>query len=544
MKNLLKVIELELRSNNKLSLNTWNKLSDLNEWDFQIVQHFITEVNLYIKENNNNLLYKKYIDNLLNNDNPFLKDSRIKYDLLIAVTKRNQNDLVLTDVINRLVIPEKISFRYFEVWGLPVDKARNVCIDKAFEYGCEHILFIDDDMIVENTALIKLWETIQETKSIVVSANYNKKADYDITAHGSFFSAAKKDDSQNFAVEPLNKDYLKYTDLCAMGFTLINLHLLSQKVPSPYFWVFLAPDGKWALGEDAFFTKKLIEYTKEFPVIDFRPSILHYDKNWKKIFGKRNKDVTYATNTIDTFEKFDFIRQPPSYPLVNICIPKRKQDDPVATNFESLLCLRGFKVEHTSIYGLPVDQARNELATNSVKMGSKYTFFVDDDIILPENSLVQMMEFLEDDKNREYGMVVGDYLLKGKVNHSIHLQLEKSGVVTELNRIKNKDSELDSNWLVGLGCALIRTEVFRQLQFPWFQCYSPKLNKIGADMIEEGGINEDAHFSELLFENGYKIKILRNIKCGHVDFQNRKIFGLDKNIEYSNFDWINQFQIL
>jgi hypothetical protein len=32
------------------------------------------------------------------------------------------------------------------------------------------------------------------------------------------------------------------------------------------------------MGEDAFFTKNLIEYTGEKPLIDFRPSVLHYDK--------------------------------------------------------------------------------------------------------------------------------------------------------------------------------------------------------------------------------------------------------------------------
>jgi hypothetical protein len=32
------------------------------------------------------------------------------------------------------------------------------------------------------------------------------------------------------------------------------------------------------MGEDAFFTKNLIEYTEEKPIIDLRISCLHYDK--------------------------------------------------------------------------------------------------------------------------------------------------------------------------------------------------------------------------------------------------------------------------
>jgi hypothetical protein len=70
---------------------------------------------------------------------------------------------------------------------------------------------------------------MKKTDRICVSADYQKKADYKITAHGTFYDT--------------DIDYLKESDLCAMGFTLINLLKLTEKVPAPYFWVFIAPDG-------------------------------------------------------------------------------------------------------------------------------------------------------------------------------------------------------------------------------------------------------------------------------------------------------------
>jgi hypothetical protein len=87
--------------------------------------------------------------------------------------------------------------------------------------------------------------------------------------------------------------------------------------------------------------------------------------------------------------------------------------------------------------------------------------------------------------------------------------------------------------LVGLGCALIRTKVFREVQYPYFMCHSPKFKKEGVNISEDGGVNEDAHFSELLYENGYKINILNNLKCIHIDFDKRRMYGYDKefNIE-------------
>lgn len=525
LKGLFKVIEIELRSGfEKFSKETWEKLSELSEWDYRKVQGFVTEVNLAIQAQDLNFVYKKY-----NIEEP--RKNKIKYDLFIACLKRRQHELILTDVINRLVIPQGVSYKYYEVWGMKVEQARNHSIEQAFAYGCEYILFIDDDMIVENTALVKLWETHKKTKKLVVSADYQKKAEYEVTAHGKF--------------KDTDIDYLKETDLCAMGFTLIHLSEVTKKMPAPYFWVFKAPDGLWAMGEDAFFTQNLKYYCEESPVIDFRISVLHYDKVWKRLFGKRDNSVTYATNSIKEFTTFDHMRVPPEHPLINICIPRRSEEDPIATNLETLLVLRGYKTEFTTIHGKNVDQARNELATNSVVLGSTFTLFIDNDVIVPGDSLVKMLDILE--KEEDVAMVVGDYLLKGKIPHSAHLQLDDRGVVTELNRIKDIPDNIDSNWLVGLGCALIRTSVFRQVQYPYFVCMSTKLNKIGVAFEEDGGVNEDAYFTEALFENGYKVRILRDIKCIHVNFKERKMFGYNKEFipeNYSCFEWAKQIQYI
>lgn len=525
LNELLKVIEIELRSGlANFSKETWEQLTELTDWDYRIVQSFITEVNLAIQRKDLNFVYKRYI-----HESP--KKNEITCDIFIACLKRNQHDLVLTDVINRLVIPEGVSYKYFEVWGMPVDKARNFAVQEAFKYGCKYILFIDDDMIVENTALVKLWETKEQTGRLVVSADYQKKADHKITAHGNFIDT--------------DQDHIKETDLCAMGFTLINIHEISKTVPAPYFWIFTAPDGLWEMGEDAFFTLNVKQYLDEYPVVDCRPSVLHYDKVWKRLFGKRDSSITYATNTITDFETFDHIRVPPKHPLVNICIPTRLENDPVATNLDRLLCLRGYKTDLSRVFGMNVDQARNELATNAVKLGSEFTLFIDNDIIFPENGLVKMLEAMEADKDHELGMVSGDYLFKGKIPHSAHLQLDERGVVTELNRIENLPDEIDANWLVGMGCALVRTEVFRQLQHPYFLCVSPKINRVGVAMEEDGGVNEDAYFSERLFENGYKIKIINDLKCIHVNFDERKMYGYDDKFDvnkYACFDWVSNLQ--
>lgn len=522
--DLMKEIELDIRGNGKIERCNYEKCSNLSEWDYRIIIGFITEVNLAIQRQDLNFVYKRY-----DIEKPF--KNKIKKDIFISCLKRDQRDTILTDVQNRLVIPKNLSYEYFECWGMNVDKARNLSVNQALEKGCKYLLFIDDDMVVENTSLMKLYETMIKTNKLVVSANYLRKADYEISAHGQ--------------LENTDIEYLKETDLCAMGFTLINLDEITKKVPMPLFWIFAAPDGYWSMGEDAFFTKNLFEFTNEKPIIDLRPSVLHYDKIWKRCFGKRLNNITYATNEISLFEKFDFQRQPPQHPLVVIATPTRNENDPISTNLDSLLILRGYKSQFKRISGFPVDQARNILANESVKLGSEFLLFIDNDIVLPQNALTQMLEIMADDKDHEIGAVTGDYLLKGKVSHSSFLQLNNEGIVTELNRIDNNDKIIDSNWLIGLGCCLIRTEVFRQIRQPYFQCYSPKLNDVGMTMEEDGGINEDAHFTELLLMNGYKVKIVRDLKCLHIDFKNNKMYGYDSNIDlskFSCFEWINNIE--
>lgn len=526
LKNVFKIVEIELRVNNKLSKETLESLSELSDWDFRIIQGFITELKLHLQKETSlsEFLYKKY-----NIEEPI--KNKQKLDLLICLTKRKKEDLVLTDVTNRLVIPQELKWDILETWGLPVEQARNYCVNDALSKGAKYILFIDDDMIIENTGLLKLFDEMNNSNALVVAGEYQRKAEYEVSAHGN-------------KLEETDNSYK--TDLCAMGFTLINIHEVTKKVPAPYFWVFLAPDGLWSMGEDAFFTKNLIEYTDSYPIIRKDISILHYDKKWKRTFGKRDKNITYATNKIDDFVTFDHIRIPPTHPLISIAVPRRNEQEPIAFDLNKLPIDRAYKSTVISVTNQPVDMARNNLVIETVNNDSKYIFFVDNDIVLPKDGLSNLIQVMENDKDEEIGMVTGDYLLKGKPLHSVHLQLDEEGKVAELQKIKSgkyfKDNKnwLEANWLCGMGCALIRTSVFRQIQYPWFMCHNIKHDG-------DGGVNEDAHITEMLLNNGYKVIHDKRVKCLHVDFNNKQYYGFEKEINinnYAGFDWLNQIEYI
>lgn len=496
---ILKKVELEIRAYKEIkSKEIWEELSNLEDWDYRIVQDFILRVNMAINKNDINFVYKRY-----EQDNKYKSVER-KFDLLIASLRRDKLDTVLTDIRNRLIIPKELSWDILEIWGMQVTQARNLAVEKACEFGCKYLLFVDDDILSPNNALLQLYESMVQNYKYVVAANYYRKVEPLISAHG---------DIENHE-----------TNLCAMGFTLINIDEISKTVPFPLFWEFGAEDGYWSMGEDAFFTKNLIHYTGQKPLVRTDVECLHFDKRYKIMYGERKEDLTYASNWIENFDKFNNLRVPPKYPLINICIPNRQEQDPVAIDPTKLLLLRGYKSDFSFNYGDRVDISRTKLIKDSINKDSEFILFIDNDIIPPSDGLCKMLEHMKDES---IGAVSGDYLLKGKLNHSIHLQLDKDGMVNELNRIEELEYQtlVQSNWLTGLGFCLIRTKCFYQMREPWFLCHS--IANAGED-----GINEDAHFTELMNQNGYKIMIDRTIKCGHVDFTKKIIYSYDE----FNFD--------
>lgn len=514
---LLKEVELTLRAGLSIYKDLFEKLAELSDWQYRIVQDFILRVNMAIQRGDLNFQYKYFETKT--------KDvvlSRVKQcDLFIATLKRERTDTVLTDVINRLVIPKELNWRNIDMWGMQVTHARNTAVVEACKLGAKYLLFIDDDIVAPNNALMKLYDIIKKYDWPVVAGDYNRKIEPQMSAHGNL---------EEFEGE------LHKTDLCAMGFTLINIEKVSEKVPFPLFWEFGAPDGYWSMGEDAFFTRNVLEYLgKEYkPIVDTSIKLLHYDKVWKKMFGERDMDVTYASNAILDKDQFRDIRKPPKFPSVLIGIPTRKKGDPIACNLNKLLLLRGYRSEFYNVTDLDIDKARINCAEEAIKGDYDYLLFIDDDIIPPEDGLCKLLDHME--RNITAGVVSGDYLLKGKVSHSAHLQLDKDGICTELNRISDTSNIIESNWMIGLGFALINTEVFKQIRQPWFLNNSDK---------DETNVGEDAFFTELVLQSGYKILIDRTIQCVHMEYSNQTVYGYELFLDREKmacFDWAYNFK--
>lgn len=113
-------------------------------------------------------------------------------------------------------------------------------------------------------------------------------------------------------------------------------------------------------------------------------------------------------------------------------------------------CKHDYKIL-VSTRGFNTSENRNWIATQAVNSGCDYLFFVDDDMILPPDTLDRLLAH-----NKE--IVGGVYKTKYEVQADVceYFDDERPQGVFKVKAL-------------GTGCLLIKAEVFRKLPQPWFK---------------------------------------------------------------------------
>lgn len=149
-----------------------------------------------------------------------------------------------------------------------------------------------------------------------------------------------------------------------------------------------------------------------------------------------------------------------------------------------------------------VGEMRNRLVLDALSIGADYIWFVDDDLEVPHDALQRLYAHDKD--------IVGGWYPK------------KTPVLESASLIKVGDSKgpvpLDSKGLVNIdwaltsGCTLIKTEVFKNMKYPWFYTNIKH--------------TEDTYFTNLATENGYKVWLDADIKAVHIDRSTGKRYAI------------------
>ena len=164
---------------------------------------------------------------------------------------------------------------------------------------------------------------------------------------------------------------------------------------------------------------------------------------------------------------------------------------------------------YRSISGYDCAVARTNIAEEAITRGFDYVFMVDYDVVVPQDALSMLMEWGEP-------VMLGYYLQQGSFNpphgegktsvckpESYHDQYTS----VEMKELRdNGDCKVPIRG-GGMGCALIETEVFKRVSFPYFRfvVYEDR----------HGRLSEDFYFCSRCREAGVKLYADARVKCGH-----------------------------
>ena len=179
----------------------------------------------------------------------------------------------------------------------------------------------------------------------------------------------------------------------------------------------------------------------------------------------------------------------------------------------------GHEVLFDSVRGYDVATARNKIAHRAMDCESDYVLMVDNDITLPSDVLSLLLEDAREvclgyyahrgDDNLYHGRTCICKLKDDDGNEYYHYPLESEYTGQEmLNMAVAGNTKIEVHG-GGMGCALIRTEVFRKLSYPWYDW-------VNYGDRNKGMLSEDLYFCSLCRTSGIKIYADVRVGCGHL----------------------------
>jgi FkbM family methyltransferase len=196
-----------------------------------------------------------------------------------------------------------------------------------------------------------------------------------------------------------------------------------------------------------------------------------------------------------------------------VAIPTAKYIE--VQTFKSLWDLtvpEGYELDFRYSFGYSISQIRNLIADWA--KGYDYLMSVDSDIVLPKDVLIKMLGADKD-------IVSGLYIQRIPGTQTVELYMDTpNGGCTNIPYSLLEGKGVVEIAACGMGCALIKGEVFRKMEYPHF------LYKEALD--HRNTVSEDVYFCMKARSIGFKVWADTSIKCDHIG---ATTFSLDTQAE-------------
>ena len=162
------------------------------------------------------------------------------------------------------------------------------------------------------------------------------------------------------------------------------------------------------------------------------------------------------------------------------------------------------------VRGYDCATARNRIAQLALDTNVDYVLMVDNDVVLPKDALVNLLDDVRDVQLGFYAHRTwkDDFAGKTSVCKLGEKNYTMQFTVDELRKLNKPPFKVQIHG-GGMGCALIKTEIFRRLSYPWYDW----VNYANA---HRGMLSEDLFFCEKCRIAGIPIYTDTRVACGHM----------------------------
>ena len=177
----------------------------------------------------------------------------------------------------------------------------------------------------------------------------------------------------------------------------------------------------------------------------------------------------------------------------------------------------GIDTSFEYVRGYDCATARNKIAKKALDSGTDYVLMVDNDVVLPRTALQNLISHTMDVCLGYYAHRDTDNIYRGRTClcklHDewgvvyFNYPLESEYTAKELHDMAGAGKHVVRIHGGGMGCALIKAEVFRKLKYPWYDWVN----------YDDGGmLSEDLFFCEGCRKAGIPIYADTRVNCGHM----------------------------